>query len=81
MVDITLGNNVSYIGDYCFYNCVKLKSIKLTDNLTQINKNAFENCSELSDIYESSGIWSDEYIGLTINRVYCSYSFLNIDNQ
>lgn len=53
--EIVIGNvcdeiPVTRIGDYAFYNCMRLKSITIGDGVTGIGKKAFRGCSGLVDI-------------------------------
>jgi hypothetical protein len=41
--NITIPNNVTYIGVGAFYNCTSLASITIPDSVTSIGRNAFEN--------------------------------------
>ena len=43
--------------------------------------NAGELCQQSGHFYGSSGIWSDEYMKLTINRVYSPSTSLSTNNQ
>ena len=43
-------STVRVIGDYAFKECINLKSITFTDDISYVGKNAFENCNELRHI-------------------------------
>ena len=43
-------NFINHLGDYCFLNAMKLKSIILPSSITKIGNNCFENCKHLSSI-------------------------------
>ncbi|MDR2654216.1 MAG: leucine-rich repeat protein, partial [Mycoplasmataceae bacterium] len=47
---LTLGENVTNIGDYAFYNCDKISSsLELPNSVTTIGNSAFENCGLLTE--------------------------------
>lgn len=46
----TVPNGVKTIGTYAFYDCDKVKSVKLSGTVTKISKNAFEMCSNMNYI-------------------------------
>lgn len=48
--DVTIPDNVSVIGDYCFMSCTRMYSVKLPKKLERIGKFCFCNCTELSRI-------------------------------
>lgn len=48
--------NAAKIGDYAFYDCNTLKSIKIPEGTSQIYYNAFENCISLLNIELPSSI-------------------------
>ncbi len=45
---VVIGEGVTSIGDYAFYNCTALTALTLPDSLLSIGKNAFQNCVGLS---------------------------------
>ena len=45
-----LGDNVTSIGVYAFYNCSKLESINISNTTTEIGKNAFSGCKSISSL-------------------------------
>ena len=49
--NITLGENVTAIGDYAFYNCSGLKSVTIGESVASIGDNAFSGCRGLAWIY------------------------------
>ncbi len=48
---ITIGNSVTSIGDYAFYDCCYLTSIVIPDSVTSIGEDAFLYCSDLNSVY------------------------------
>lgn len=42
---------VKFIGTLAFYNCVKLETIRLPDTLETIEDGAFDQCTNLKDVY------------------------------
>ena len=51
-----LGDSITIIGNYAFYNCSKLKQIKMSSSLRRINKNAFDGCADLTSITIPSNV-------------------------
>jgi len=47
---VTIGDSVSLVGNYAFYNCTSLTSITIPDSVTSIGKYAFYNCTSLTSI-------------------------------
>lgn len=45
--EISLAEELSFIGEKSFYGCTNLEEIDLPDSVTSISANAFENCSSL----------------------------------
>ena len=50
---LTIGNNVTKIGDYVFYWCDSLRSITIPDSVTSIGDYAFQYCTLLKSVYIS----------------------------
>ncbi|MDB4588308.1 leucine-rich repeat domain-containing protein, partial [bacterium] len=50
LTSITIGNGVTSIGDYAFYNCTSLTSITIGDSVTSIGSGAFYLCTSLASI-------------------------------
>ena len=49
-------DNISTIGEATFQNSLNLKSITIPDGVTEIGKNAFKGCSNLSEIEFGQGV-------------------------
>ncbi len=47
---VTIGNNVTTIGDYAFYDCSSLTSVTIGDSVTTIGYGAFSDCSSLTSV-------------------------------
>lgn len=47
---ITIGSNVTKIGNYAFYNCKSLISVVIPDSITSIGNGAFYSCKSLMSI-------------------------------
>ena len=48
---LTIGDNITKIGDYTFYNCNSLTSVTIPDSVTYIGGSAFDGCDSLTDVY------------------------------
>ena len=57
---VIIGNNVSQIGEYCFYFCVALSNISFTAGITSIGSNAFSLCHVLNSMIIPEGVTSIE---------------------
>ena len=51
---VTIGNGVTSIGDYAFYNCSSLTSVTIPDSVTSIGSSAFSGCSNLTIYCEAT---------------------------
>jgi hypothetical protein len=47
---MTIGNGVTSIGDWAFYECSGLKSVTIPDSVTSIGEGAFAYCSGLTSV-------------------------------
>ncbi|MBQ9492870.1 MAG: leucine-rich repeat protein [Oscillibacter sp.] len=50
ILTVTVSNGISNVGDYAFYDCEKLKEVKLPESVTSIGSRTFSNCAALTDI-------------------------------
>ena len=57
---LTIGDNVTKVGDYTFYKCYSLTSVTIGKGVTSIGTSAFYRCSSLKDISFPDGLL---YIG------------------
>ena len=55
---VTLGEGVTSVGDYAFYNCETLESVTLPTTLRTIGERAFFGCSSLTKVEFPSGVES-----------------------
>ena len=55
---LTIGDNVTKIGDYTFYGCSSLKSVSMSNNITSIGAYAFGKCSSLEEVDIPNGVYS-----------------------
>ena len=51
LTSITIGENVTSIGDYAFANCKGLTSLTIANSVTSIGYFAFRNCNSLTSVY------------------------------
>ncbi|MBE6852255.1 MAG: hypothetical protein E7505_02095 [Ruminococcus sp.] len=58
---VIIGNGITSIGDYAFYNCSGLASIIIPDSVTSIEDFAFYNCSGLTSITIPDSVTSIGY--------------------
>ena len=56
--DVSIGKNVTSIGNYAFYSCYSLASITIPTGVTSIGENAFANCYSLASITIPTGVTS-----------------------
>ncbi|MDR1371676.1 MAG: leucine-rich repeat domain-containing protein [Dysgonamonadaceae bacterium] len=47
---VIIGNNVTHIGDYAFYNCSSLTSVTIPESVTSIGDRAFAYCYSLASV-------------------------------
>ena len=52
---------MTYIGEYCFWNCNRLQKIKLSKKIQTINQGLLEGCSSLTEIEIPEGVESIGY--------------------
>ena len=50
LTDVTIGNQVTNLGEYLFNGCIALKSITIPNSVTSIGISAFSGCSALTSI-------------------------------
>ena len=48
--NVLIGNGITRIGDYAFYECTRLTEISIPDSVTNIGDSAFYHCSRLTQI-------------------------------
>jgi hypothetical protein len=65
-MEVTIGNNVSLIGDYAFAGCTGLTSVTIGSGVTSIGYRTFYSCDSLADVYYN-GTRSDRERKLTIS--------------
>lgn len=61
LTSITLPDNITNIGKFCFYNCRALESIVIPDCLTSIETNTFYNCESLKSVTIPNNVTSIGY--------------------
>ena len=50
IVNVTIGNNVTYVGKYSFYRCPNLETVKFGKRVETISTGAFSLCPNLEDV-------------------------------
>ena len=50
IVNVTIGNNVTYVGKYTFYQCPSLETVKFGKRVSTISTCAFTQCPNLEDV-------------------------------
>lgn len=66
LTKVVIGNYVTQIGEYAFWQCTNLTAIHLPESVTSIGRGAFSNCSSLASILFSDNIisiGSDVFLG------------------
>ena len=55
---VTIGNNVTTIGDNAFYGCAQMKYVKIPESVVSIGKAAFQTCYQLNNVVIPEGVRS-----------------------
>ena len=50
IVNVTIGNNVTYVGKYAFYQCLNLETVKFGKRVSVISTCAFTQCPNLESV-------------------------------
>ena len=58
---LTIGDNITKIGDYAFRDCSSLTSVTIPDSVTSIGARAFYCCSSLTSVIIPDSVTSIEY--------------------
>ena len=56
IVNVTIGNNVTYVGKYSFYQCPNLETVKVGKRVSTISTCAFTQCPNLENVTLPSSI-------------------------
>ncbi len=58
IISVTIGNNVTSIGNSAFYNCSSLTSITIPESVTSIDNSAFYGCTGLTSVTIGNSVTS-----------------------
>ena len=58
LTSVTIGNDITTIGDYAFIGCQKLASLTIGTGVTTIGTNAFDHCDALTEVTLPAGVAS-----------------------
>lgn len=53
---VTIGSNVTTIGDNAFYGCAQMKYVKIPESVVSIGKAAFQTCYQLNNVVIPEGV-------------------------
>ena len=85
LIQVTLGQNVQFIGAYAFFGCESLEAVHLNDSLREIRAYAFNSCSSLKSIVITSSVESigDHafYLCSSMFKAFVSGSVTNIGDN
>ncbi|MBO4927581.1 MAG: leucine-rich repeat domain-containing protein [Clostridiales bacterium] len=56
MKNLVIGEEITYIGEFAFYDCKGITSLTIPDKVTSVGKYAFENCRGLASVTIGSGM-------------------------
>lgn len=62
--NVTLSENIDYIGSLCFYNCSSIQKINIPSNVRCVYESAFAKCESLTDIVLPEGLeelWGEAF--------------------
>ena len=72
---LTIGNNITKIGSYAFYDCDRLTSVTIPDSVTSIGERAFQFCSSLTSVTIGKSVTRIEEYAFSdcssLKNVYC----------
>ena len=84
ITEIVIPKSVSTIGQYQFYSFDNLTSIKFTKSIKSFDKNVFDRCFKLNDVYFDGNIsnWCDiKFNSIESNPMYYASNIYMKDNQ
>ena len=78
---VTIGNNITSIGEYVFYKCSSLTSVTIGNSVTKIGAYVFEGCTSLTSVYISDiAAWCNISISTYGQHPLC-YANLYLNNK
>ena len=77
---VTIGNNITSIGEYVFKDCSSLTSVTIGNSVTKIGYYAFKNCTSLTSVYISDiAAWCNISINTSAHPL--GYAKLYLNNK
>lgn len=82
--DYTIGENVTSIGDYAFYNCSGLTEVTIPNSITSIGVGSFQNCTGLITLTVPNNVTSigvSAFYGTSLNTFIVGSGVLSLGNN
>jgi len=81
LTNVTIGNNVTNIGDYAFFGCTSLSSLTIGPSVSRIGAAAFDQCISLTSVTigpSVTSIGASAFVGTSLSSVTIPNSVTNI---